>query len=100
MDVMTRGGHKNESTWEIILFMQELENMNLLGPDGKPEIQSGDRIQELQDRHGNTIISFPEPPGMYVHEAGFQGYGLAAFKTPKVNLFALVCRPEQKGSPE
>ena len=100
MDLLTRGGHQDSSTLVIVLFMQELENMGLLGADGKPEIQSGDRVEEIQDRHGNTMLAFPEPPGMFVHEAAPQGYGLAAFSVPKINLFTLTCRPEEKGAVE
>lgn len=100
VDLMTRGGHQEQDTLVIVLFMEQLENMGLLGADGKPEIQSGDRIEAIEDRNGNPLVTFPDPPGMYVHEAALQGYGLAAFKTPKINLFTLTCRPEMKGELE
>lgn len=100
IDIMTRGGHQEDSKLEIVLFMEELETGGYLQSDGKPDIHAGDRIEAIEDLAGNTVVTFDEPPGMFVKNGEFAGYGLNMFGVPKINLFVLTCMPEEKGATE
>lgn len=97
VDMMTRGGHKEDTDLEIILHMPDLENGGYLDANNKPDIHAGDRIEAIEDVNGGVVVTFANPPGMFVKNAELQGYGLAAFGVPKINLVALTCHPEEKG---
>lgn len=99
-DALTRGGHMKSATIDIILHMADIENAGLLGVDGQPKLYSGDRVGGIEDKNGNVVWSFTNPPGMFVEKTEPQGYGLDAFGVPKFNLFVLTCKPEQQGGLE
>lgn len=94
VDMMTRGGHQEQSHLEIVLAMEELENGGYLAADGKANIHPGDRIASIMDVNGNVIIEYADPQAMYVKNSGPAGYGLDAFGTPKINLWVLTCLPD------
>lgn len=100
VDMMTRGGHKEQSKLEIVLFMEELENGGYLKSSGEPDINAGDRIEAIETIHGANVITFVQPPGMFVKNGELAGYGLNMLGTPKINLFILTCMPEEKGMPQ
>lgn len=97
IDIMTRGGHQEDTKLEIVLFMEDLENEGHLTADGKANIHPGDRVASILDINGNMVIQYEEPQAMYIKNSGPAGYGLDAFGTPKVNLWVLTCMPDIEG---
>jgi hypothetical protein len=100
-DVMTGGGHDAETEIYLTFHFSDLERMGLvhLSGDliGTPMVGAGDRMEKLKDYAGNTVQTFPDPPGMFVVGAEQAGFGLNTFGTPKRNLLIVTFRPERQG---
>ncbi len=90
-DELTRGGSQSTSDLVIVLHMPDLEDAGLVDADGKPAIRKGDRVEAIEDLDGNTVFSYPDPPGLYVEEAVTRGFGLNYAGTPKPNLGYMRC---------
>ena len=84
-------GNEIDAELIITLHWPDLVAAGLIGSNGAPEIQQGDRIEAIETRLGAVEETFANPPGMYVHDIERAGLGLHAFGTPKTNLLFLYC---------
>lgn len=90
-DQLRRSGHRTDSDIVITLHWPDLERLGLIASDGRPDIRQGDRIAAIETDAGATEESFPNPPGMFVHDLERAGHGLAPFGGARTNLLNLYC---------
>lgn len=86
-----RSGYEDMADIIVALHYSDLEAAGLVGADGVPTINAGDRIGAIEDLAGILQEAFPNPPGMFVTDLERAGHGLAAFGTPRFNLLFLYC---------
>ena len=91
-----RSGEEIDADILIILHMPELERLGFVNASGEPIFQRGDKIVELLTVKGALELLFDDPPGMFIVSAERAGHGLAAFSTPRTNLFFLHCAYDKK----
>jgi len=99
IDLITRGGHEEQSSIILTLHMQDVEDKGLIGSTGAPTIMAGDRIEAIEDLSGVLQESFPDPPGLFVNTVERAGHGLNMAGTPRFNLLILTCGPARQGAP-
>lgn len=61
---------------ELTFSFQELEALGLRAADGRALLVPGDRLVRIEDQNGNTVHTYPDPPGMYLiasRPSGFLG---------------------------
>ena len=61
---------------ELTMHFRDLTRLGLVHTDGKAKLELGDRLAKIEDKGGNTLFEFTEPPGMYlvaVRPSGFLG---------------------------
>jgi len=61
---------------EITLHYRNLHQLGLVHPDGKAKFEIGDRLVRIEDKGGDTLFEFEDPPGAYlsaVRPSGFLG---------------------------
>jgi len=100
-DVLVGGGHDPETELILTFHFRDLERLGLVHTsgdlEGKPKIGARDRVERLKRMNGNTVVVFPDPPGMYVTVAEQGGWGIRRWGSPKRNLLIVRCRPERRG---
>lgn len=80
----------------LIFHFEELEKRGLVGADGNPLIQIGDRLGAIYNTKGEVVQSFPLPPGAYVAERRPIGWGLN-LGAPQRNLLAVRFEDREQG---
>jgi hypothetical protein len=95
-DVKTPSGHEIEADIILTLHYPDLERLSLLDANGVPVLKQKDRIEAIETRTGVTEVEFPNPPGMFIVHQERAGHGLAAFGTPRTNLWVLYCAFDSK----
>lgn len=61
---------------ELTMHFRDLTALGLVHTDGKAKLELGDRLEKIEDRAGNALFEFTDPPGMYlaaVRPSGFLG---------------------------
>ncbi len=61
---------------ELTMHYRDLHRLGLVHTDGKAKLELGDRLVRIEDKAGDTLFEFTEPPGMYlaaVRPSGFLG---------------------------
>lgn len=62
----TRQGKERQQQRELIIDYRELENRGMIDSNGECKIRTGTRLDRFEDRGGNTVEKFNDPPGLYV----------------------------------
>jgi hypothetical protein len=79
MDFADQGYHgevPDSRDLEMTFHFKDLTAKGLVASDGRAKINPGDRLVRIEDRAGNVLHTFTDPPGMYVIAArpsGFMG---------------------------
>lgn len=73
--------------FELTFHFRDLTRLGLVAPDGQSRLVPGDRLVKIEDRSGNTMHEFPDPPGMYFVSARPSGF-LGAQRNLLVCTFA------------
>jgi hypothetical protein len=61
---------------ELTMHFRDLHRLGLVHTDGKAKLELGDRLVRIEDKAGNNLFEFTEPPGAYlaaVRPSGFLG---------------------------
>jgi len=94
---LMRNGRQIKADIILTLHVPELAKKGMINSKGQLVLREGDRVNRINDLKGNLEVEFENPPGMFVKGSERAGHGLAAFRTPKTNLFYLYCSYDEKG---
>lgn len=59
---------------ELTFHFRDLTAQGLVAADGRAKIVPGDRLVRIEDRGGNIVHDFPDPPGMFMVAARPSGF--------------------------
>ncbi len=76
----------------VVVHRKTLEAQSLFDANGAPSFQRGDRLVRILETTGDTVETFPNPPGTFVVGVVRGGYGLGSRRANrKFNLVLLEC---------
>ena len=100
-DKIIPGGHDLLTTIILTFHFRDLEKLGLVQTDptvlGSPKVGPGDLIGSLKRYTGQTVITFPNPPGLVVVGMEEAGFGLNCEGVPQRNLLYVTCQPRRQG---
>jgi len=78
-----RGGKQRNIIYELTAYRNNLIDAGYIDANGDPVIRTRARLEKIEDLDGNTVQTFPNPPGLYVFEVITDGWvsGLPAIVT-------------------
>lgn len=89
-------GIEQDGEITLILHYEDIEFFSMLDTNNQPLISIGSRLVSLAKTSGVSVVSYPDPPGMYVVQARDSSYGLAMDQNPTRNLLILLLSPRPK----
>lgn len=73
---MMMSGNSPKQTLSVVAHFRDLENAGLVDASGLAMLRKGDRLVAVKDLSGAYIQQIPTPPGLYLTEIRYMGFGI------------------------
>jgi hypothetical protein len=88
------GGDSPISEFTIVMLMRDLDELGLVSASGDALLKKQDRLIQIETTEGAVHQSFPDPPGLYIHEVRTDSYGMSLI-SPRAQLCIVVLRARE-----
>lgn len=89
-----QAGDSPTSEFTLVMRSRELEDEGLLDANGDPILKKQDRLIRIETRDGDVEQTFPDPPGLYVHEVRKDSHGMSLI-APRAQLVIVTFRARE-----